>query len=229
MGHLVGVATRGNRSATNIGILGGEDGEGFPERIARPHHGGVTGEPFDDLMAMLDSPVFVVTTQADGHPSGGLVAFGTQTSVQPPSFMLGLHVNSAINEMGSRSEHVAVHVLPRHQQVLAELFARQGDGDSDPFAKCSWRGGPLGMPILDDAAAWFIGRTVSRSAVGDHVAYLLEPVATWAPESTEELLYLSDIDEDLDPGQEAPQRLYTGERGDAAGTKYGMRFTLDVP
>lgn len=185
-------------------------------------------EPFDDLMSMLDSPVFVVTTQADGQPSGCLVAFATQTSVQPPSFMVGLPQHSPTHQVGCRSEFVAVHVLPRHKQVLAELFARQGEG-ADAFARCSWRGGPAGMPILDDAAAWFVARTLSRSEVGDHVAYLLEPVAAWAPEGAEELLYLSDLDDDdLDPGQEAPQGLYEGKRADAAG-RYGMRFTLDVP
>ncbi len=186
------------------------------------------GEPFDDLMSMLDSPVFVVTTQADGIPSGCLVAFGTQTSVQPPSFMVGLPSGSGTHEVGSRSEYLAVHVLPRQQHTLAELFSNRPDGPTDPFAHCSWRGGPLGMPILDDAAAWFVGRTVSRSPVADHVAYLLDPVATWAPENADELLYLSDLDDEYDPGQEAPQRLYTGERTTAT-PKYGMRFTLDVP
>ncbi len=183
------------------------------------------GEPFDDLMSMLDSPVFVVTTAADGVASGCLVAFGTQTSVQPPSFMVGLPCDSSTHEVGSRSEYVAVHVLPRGQHVLAELF---GNRSEDPFAHCSWRAGPLGMPILDDAAAWFVGRTVSRSPVADHVAYLLEPVAAWAPENADELLYLSDLDDEYEPGQEAPQGLYTGERT-AAQPKYGMRFTLNAP
>jgi flavin reductase (DIM6/NTAB) family NADH-FMN oxidoreductase RutF len=134
---------------------------------------------------------------------------------------------SNLRVVASQSEYLAVHVLPRHRLVLAELFGRQTDGEGDVFAHCAWRAGPLGMPILDDAAAWFVGRTLSRSEVGDHVAYLLEPVAVWAPESADELLYLSDID-DFEPGQEAPQRLYTGERP-SASQRYGMRFTLDVP
>lgn len=174
---------------------------------------------------MLDSPVFLVTTQADGIPSGCLVASGARTSVQPPSFMVGLPLGSGTHEVGSRSDYLAVHVLPRSQLILAELFGSQTD---DPFARCSWRAGPLGMPILDDAAAWFVGRTVSRSPVGDHAAYLLEPVATWAPENADELLYLSDLDDEYEPGQEAPQRLYTGERPQAKPS-YGMRFTLDAP
>lgn len=79
---------------------------------------------------------------------------------------------------------------------------------------------------------WFIGRTASRSDVGDYVAYLLEPVSVWAPECSEDLLYLSDLDfdvDDIDPGKEASPRFYERERGDET-RRYGVvRFTLDVP
>lgn len=191
------------------------------------HDGKVIAESFDDLMSMLDSPVFVVTTQADGQPSGCLVSFATQTSRQPPSFMLGLPASDPIREIAGRSDFLAVHVLPRQQRVLAEVFGGPAENPADRFARCSWRAGPMGMPILDAAAAWFVGKTVSRSDVADHVAYLLEPVAVWAPESGEELLYLSDID-DIDPGEEHQQRLYDTDRVQSS-KRYGMRFTLDVP
>lgn len=181
---------------------------------------------------MLDHPVFVVTTQADGHPAGCLVSFATQTSVQPPSFMVGLPRSTGTSEVASRSEHLAVHVLSQRQHVLAELFGSQTEEEVNKFARCSWRPGPCGMPILDDAAAWFIGRTASRSDVGDYVAYLLEPVSVWAPECSEDLLYLSDLDfdvDDIDPGKEASPRFYERERGDET-RRYGVvRFTLDVP
>lgn len=185
-------------------------------------------ESFDDLMDMLDTPVYVVTTQADGQPSACVVTFATRTSVQPPSFMVSLPISSHTVQVASRSDYLVVHALPRDKQVLAQLFSGQSEDQTSQFAQCAWRAGPMGMPILDDAAAWLLGKAVSRSEVGDHVAYLLEPVAVWAPESEEELLYLSDMDEEFEPGQEAPQRLYNKERAQAA-RGYGMRFTLDVP
>lgn len=188
----------------------------------------MTDESFDDLMDMLDSPVLVVTTQADGHPSGCVVTFASQTSVQPPSFMVSLPANSHTVQVASRSDYLVAHALPRDKQVLAQLFSGQSDDQTSQFAQCAWRAGPMGMPILDDALGWLLGRIASRSEVGDHVAYLLEPIAVWAPESSEDLLYLSDMDEDFEPGQEAPQRLYTNERAQEA-RRYGMRFTLDVP
>ncbi|OSC35927.1 oxidoreductase [Mycobacterium decipiens] len=179
-------------------------------------------------MGLLDYPVFVVTTQADGHPSGCLVSFTTQTSMQPPSFLVGMPRSDPTCGVVIRSEYVAVHVLARSNQVLAKLFGNQtGDEDElNKFEHCSWRSGPAGMPILDDAVAWFVGRMASWSEVGDHVAFLLEPVAVWAPEFSEDLLYLSDID-DLDLGHE-PDGGIAGRKLRDEPRRYGVvRFTLD--
>ena len=179
------------------------------------HDVDVHDEPFDQLMEMLDHPVFVVTTQADGQPSGCLVSFATQISVRPSRFLVGLSKRSHTLGVASRSEHLAVHVLLQRDHRLAELFDDQTGDQINKFHRCSWRGGPRGMPILDDAAAWFVARTVSWSDVGDHVCYLLEPVAAWAPDCSEDLLYVSDFD-DLEPD-------------DDPGTGFGRREPSDAP
>jgi flavin reductase (DIM6/NTAB) family NADH-FMN oxidoreductase RutF len=185
----------------------------------------VVDEPFEDLMAMLDHPVFVVTTQDNGQPSGCLVSFANQASVNPPGFLVGIAKSSHAFEAASRSQHLAVHVLSRQHRGLAELFGDQTRSQFNNFDRCSWRAGPQGMPILDDAIAWFVGRTVGRLDIGDHMACLLEPVATWAPECSEDPLYLSDFD-DVDPGHETSHRLFDRAPGDATH-RYGVRFTLD--
>lgn len=181
-------------------------------------------EPFDDLMGMLDYPVFVVTTQADGQPSGCLVSLANQASIEPAIFQVGVPRDSEACAAANRSEYLAVHVLARHHRSLAELFGGPGD-ESGKFHRCRWRAGPQGMPILDDAIAWFVGRTLGRIEMGDHVQYVLQPVATWAPESSDDPLYLSDLD-DLDPGHEAPHRVFGSAPSDAT-RRYGLRFTLD--
>jgi flavin reductase (DIM6/NTAB) family NADH-FMN oxidoreductase RutF len=197
----------------------------------RIHDVEVADESFDDLMSMLDYPAFVVTTQAAGVPAGCLVAFATQTSVAPPRFLVGVAKNSHTFAVASRSQHLAVHVLARHHRVLAELFGGQTGHQINKFERCSWRAGPEGMPILDDAIAWFVGRTVNWIDAGDHVAYLLEPVATWVPETLDEPLYLSDIDDiddidDDDGGHVDPQRFFTGAPRTDIVRKYGTRFTI---
>jgi flavin reductase (DIM6/NTAB) family NADH-FMN oxidoreductase RutF len=194
------------------------------------HDVDVLDEPFDDLMTMLDYPAFVVTTQSAGQPAGCLVGFATQIGVAPPRFLVGVAKGSHTLGVASRSQYLAVHVLERRQRALAELFGGQTGHQINKFDRCSWRAGPQGMPILDDAIAWFVGRTVDRFDVGDHVAYLLEPVAAWAPESSDDPLYLSDvddIDDDDDSGGEPDPAFFRGERRADVARKYGLRFTLD--
>jgi len=160
------------------------------------------GEQFDELMSMLDYPMFVVTTQADGHPSGCLVGFATQASIRPQRFLVGMSKTNHTGSVASRSGHLAVHLLSRQQHGLAELFGGQTGDRINKFDHCSWHAGPHGMPILEDAVAWFVGRTLDRIDLGDHVGYLLEPLSTWASESSDDLLSLSDVG-DIEPGHEA--------------------------
>jgi flavin reductase (DIM6/NTAB) family NADH-FMN oxidoreductase RutF len=166
------------------------------------HDGGVDDEPFDRLVGMLDYTMFVVTTQADGEPSGCLVGFATQTSMQPPRFLAGLSRANHTCRVAARSEHLAVHVLARRHIDLARLFGGQTGDQVNKFDLCSWHTGPEGMPILDDAVAWFVGKTLKRIDVGDHIGYLLEPVAGDAPESSDDLVSFPDV-ADLEPGHEA--------------------------
>ncbi len=146
--------------------------------------------------------MFVVTTQADGHASGCLVGFATQTSLRPPRFLVGLSRRNHTFGVASRSQHLAVHLLSRSHIELAQLFGGQTGDHIDKFDRCCWRNGPERMPILDDAAAWFVGKTLSRIDLGDHVGYLLEPVVGYAPESSDDLVSFSDV-ADLEPGHQA--------------------------
>jgi len=85
---------------------------------------------------------------------------------------------------------------------LARLFGGQTGDQVNKFDHCSWRTGPEGMPILDDAVAWFVGKTLERFDLGDHVGYLLEPVTGDAPERSDDLVSFADV-ADLEPGHEA--------------------------
>ena len=146
--------------------------------------------------------MFVVTTQADGEPSGCLVGFATQTSMQPPRFLAGLSRANHTCRVAARSEHLAVHVLSRRHIGLAHLFGGQTGDQVNKFDHCSWHSGPEGMPILDDAVAWFVGKTLKRIDLGDHIGYLLEPVAGDATEHCGDLVSFPDV-ADMEPGHEA--------------------------
>ena len=157
---------------------------------------------FDDLVSLLDYPMFIVTTASEGHPAGCLVGFTSQTSINPPRFLVGLSRKNHTFGVAQSADHLAVHVLPREELPLARLFGGTTGDTSDKFGQCEWHTGPQGMPILDAAPAWFVGRGLRRFDVGDHVGHLVEPVAGTAPDTLGELISFSDV-RDVSPGHNA--------------------------
>lgn len=159
-------------------------------------------EPFENLVALLDYPMFVVTTRADEESAGCLVGFASQVSIHPHRFLVGLSKRNHTYRVAQRAEHLGVHMVPRRHVDLARLFGSETGDRTDKFARCAWHPGPHGVPILDDAAGWFAGAVLSRYDVGDHVGFVLEPVEGSAPERFEQLVTFSDV-HDLEPGHEA--------------------------
>ncbi|HZA09992.1 flavin reductase family protein [Mycobacterium sp.] len=163
----------------------------------------VVGElAFERLAGLLDYPMFVVTTSADGESAGCLVGFTSQVSIRPPRFLVGLSKRNHTFRVAQRSDHLAVHLLARTHRELARLFGSETGDEVNKFAKCAWHPGPHGMPILASAVGWFVGTVITRIDVGDHVGFLLEPVDGSAPQRFDRLVTFSDV-RDLDPGHEA--------------------------
>jgi flavin reductase (DIM6/NTAB) family NADH-FMN oxidoreductase RutF len=161
-----------------------------------------SAEAFEQLISLLDYPMFVVTTRADDENAGCLVGFASQVSIRPPRFLVGLSKRNRTFRIAAQADHLAVHLVPRDHTDLARLFGSETGDEINKFDRCRWESGPDGMPVLTDAAAWFTGKILNRIDVGDHVAHLLEPTAAHAPEKFEDLVTFAAV-KDLDPGHEA--------------------------
>jgi flavin reductase (DIM6/NTAB) family NADH-FMN oxidoreductase RutF len=159
-------------------------------------------EAFEKLVALIDYPMFVVTTRAGDEQAGCLVGFASQVSIVPPRFLAGLSKRNRTYRIAETACHLAVHLIERRHCELARLFGGETGDRIDKFARCAWHPGPHGLPILDDAAGWFAGAVRGRYDLGDHVGILLEPVAGSAPDEFGQLVTFSDV-RDLEPGHEA--------------------------
>ena len=134
-------------------------------------------QTFDALVSELDYPMFVVTAAADGERAGCLVGFATQSSIDPPRFLVCVSKQNRTYRVARDAEVVGVHFLPADAEDLAALFGGQTGDQVDKFARCEWTAGPGGVPLLDRCRNRFVGRVLERTDAGDHVAFLLEPVA----------------------------------------------------
>jgi flavin reductase (DIM6/NTAB) family NADH-FMN oxidoreductase RutF len=132
---------------------------------------------FDALVGDLEYPMYIVTARAGDEPLGCLVGFATQTSIDPRRFAVCLSHNNRTYRRGRDAGALGVHLVPEHAAALAELFGGETGDEIDKFARCAWRDGPEGVPLLDDCPSRFVGRVLWRAGAGDHDAFLLEPVA----------------------------------------------------
>ena len=156
----------------------------------------------DPLDGELDYPMYIVTTSAGATKAGCLVGFATQVSINPPLFLVGLSEQNHTARVASDATHLAVHLLGRANASLAHLFGEETGDHLDKFARCSWSTGPHGVPVLDDAAAWFVGSIAERVDFGDHVGYLLAPEHAEIPGPIDGLLSFADV-RNFDPGHDA--------------------------
>ena len=144
----------------------------------------MTGEPpgpppavVHELVSELDYPMFIVTVTARGERAGCLVGFATQSSIDPPRFLVCLSDKNRTFRVARHAEVLVVHLVPHDADGLAELFGSRTGDEVDKFAHCAWSPGPGGTPVLDRCRNWFAGRILERLPAGDHCAYLLDPFA----------------------------------------------------
>jgi flavin reductase (DIM6/NTAB) family NADH-FMN oxidoreductase RutF len=135
-----------------------------------------TGASFPELVSQLDYAMFIVTTADGDERAGCLVGFGSQVSIHPPRFLVGLSVKNRTYRVARRARVLVVHFVPEDATGLAELFGGETGDDVDKFAACEWRPGPDGAPLLSELENWFAGRILDRFDFGDHCGCLLEPI-----------------------------------------------------
>ncbi len=135
-----------------------------------------TAGAFHALVGDLDYSMFVVTATAGRERAGCLVGFASQTSIDPPRFLVCLSRNNRTYRIARAAELLAVHFVPRESEWLAELFGGSTGDEVDKFARCVWHPGPGGVPVVEACDNWFAGRVLDRLDLGDHVGFLLEPV-----------------------------------------------------
>ncbi len=137
--------------------------------------------------ALADSSVYIVTAVADGQRAGCLVGFASQCSLEPVRFAVWLSKANHTYRVALAATALAVHQLPRDRHDLAERFGSLCSDRTDKFSGLPLREGPEGALVLSDALTWFVGRIHDRCDGGDHVAFLLDPIAahTPAPDSPE--------------------------------------------
>jgi flavin reductase (DIM6/NTAB) family NADH-FMN oxidoreductase RutF len=137
---------------------------------------GAVETSFEQLVAQLDYSMLIVTAAAGGQRAGCLIGFATQVSIHPPRFLACLSVKNRTFRVARDADVLVVHFVTNEDGELAELFGGETGDQVDKFARCAWRCGPNGTPVIEQLENWFAGRVLERQDFGDHHGFLLEPI-----------------------------------------------------
>lgn len=113
----------------------------------------------------------ITSTDASGEPVGMVV--GTFTAVSESPALIGFlpAANSRTFEEIRRNGTFCANVLGYEHEDLCRRFAARAD---DRFESTQWEVSELGNRRLLDAVAWFEGRIVDITPVGDHFFVVAE-------------------------------------------------------
>jgi 5-amino-6-(5-phosphoribosylamino)uracil reductase len=161
-----------------------------------------TLDAFHDIVATLSYPMLLVTAADGAERSGCLVGFSSQSSIDPPRYMVWISKKNHTYHVARGADVLTVHFPSRDQRSLAELFGSHSGDDIDKFASVAWHVGPHGSVVFDDVRRWFVGRITATLDCGDHVGFELLPVGGDASGVGTEQLGFGDV-RDLEPGHPA--------------------------
>lgn len=140
---------------------------------------------FDEFVAGLDYPIFIVTAASAAGRDGCLVGFATQTSIDPPRMLVCLSEANRTTAIARDADVLAVHVLDGREHPLAAHFGSQTGDEVDKLADVVWRPGLEGVPLLQDCPRRLVGRIIERYVLGDHIGHLLAPLEVEAAQETD--------------------------------------------
>ena len=159
-------------------------------------------QTFEALTSGLEYPMFVVTAAAGDERSGCLVGFATQCSISPPVLLVCISKANHTYPVACAATSLVVHYLGNDDVEIARLFGEHTGDDTDKLSLCSWHPRPDGTPVLEGCRGWVAGDILSRTDVGDHVAFTLAVAAAEARDASAWQLGFGQV-KDFNPGHPA--------------------------
>ncbi|GGF15648.1 flavin reductase family protein [Subtercola lobariae] len=124
---------------------------------------------FRETLGHYPTGVAVITAIVDGQPAGMVVGTFSSVSLDPPLVAFLPTRKSQSFAKIRTSDAFCINVLASDQEPLCRQLATSSE---HKFDDVSWRPGPLGSPVLDDAVSWIECTYEDIREAGDHFIVL---------------------------------------------------------
>lgn len=162
---------------------------------------------FRRCLGQYATGVTIITTRSGDVLAGVTANSFASVSLDPPLVLWSISRKSRSFEAFASATHFAINILASDQIGISQHFS---GSDTDKFAGVSWSVGRNGVPLIDDAIAFFECSVEATHQGGDHII-LIGRVEYFARFEGEPLLFVQGrygIAEDL-PDFAASQTLDT--------------------
>lgn len=138
-------------------------------------------------MGGFPSGVTVVTTQIGGRAAGTAVNAFTSVSMTPSLLLICLAGDSRTLAEIRKTRIFGVNVLAHQHADLAMRFASKAEDDR--FTGLALTSAITGVPLLEEAVAWFDCEVDSLVTAGDHEVVTGRVLAAYAADEARPLIY----------------------------------------
>ena len=108
----------------------------------------------------------VTTRETNGIPRGFTANSFTSVSLDPPLLLVCIDKRAASLPVFLESGGFAINILGQNQKETSGLFATQR---ADKFDITNWHDSKMGLPLIEDAVAWFECVYEQHVDAGDHI------------------------------------------------------------
>ncbi|SDY34263.1 4-hydroxyphenylacetate 3-monooxygenase, reductase component [Pseudomonas sp. NFIX28] len=149
-------------------------------------------QAFRNAMAHMTAAVNVITSNGPAGRCGITATAVCSVTDSPPSLMVCVNRNSALNPVFKRNGRLCVNVLcGEHEEVARHFAGMTGVEMEQRFSLHPWRDGHAALPVLDGALASLQGRITEVQEVGTHSVMLVELDDICVREHGDSLVYFS--------------------------------------
>lgn len=124
---------------------------------------------FRNALGRFATGVTVVTVLHEDKPHGMTANAFVSISLNPPLILISVDNRANTHRILPSAGRYGVSILAEHQEAVSTHFAgRPQEGLNPAFTS------RLGIPLLEEAVAYFVARVVDIHPAGDHTLYIGE-------------------------------------------------------
>ncbi len=144
-------------------------------------------EAFLEAFRRHGAGVSIITlNKPSGSPTGFTATSLASLSAVPPRATFNMSALASSYPAIVKSEHLLIHFLGADDHNLATQFSGEASQRFDGVALAE---GPMGLPLIEGASAYLVGKIVARHEIGDSATVVVEIVSGGLGDSGDALVY----------------------------------------